>query len=353
MTSTRQRFEILDGLRGVAAIAVVMYHRRSWFPGGHGLEHAYLAVDFFFILSGFVIDYAYTARMRNGLTLKEFARARIIRLYPLIVIGAIIGTLLELMRSISQHNAHGAVNTLIAGVIASLCLPAWPSLMPQPFSINQPSWSLFFELAANAAFALVLCRLSTRKLALATSLAAVIWLYAAYVGQSASGYLHENLAWGFSRVAFPFMTGMLIQRCRTLVKPPKLPFAVASAILIAAFAPLHFTPSVDALYGAAMLFFVFPLIVLCSQATNPSNRLLPLIKASANISYPIYILHFSVLTCISTLRKVLHLPDLAWLGVGTVCSIAVASAISRIYDEPVREFLNRTRWPMRRIDAIE
>src|SRR5476649_1507301 len=92
---TKQHFEILDGLRGVAALAVVTFHFMEVVYSDYSqnfIGHGFLAVDFFFCLSGFVIGYAYDDRMA-ALGIWEFARSRLIRLHPLVVSGSVLGLL--------------------------------------------------------------------------------------------------------------------------------------------------------------------------------------------------------------------------------------------------------------------
>ncbi len=90
---TKQHYEILDGLRGVAAVTVVCFHLFEAFATSHidqRINHGYLAVDFFFILSGFVVGYAYDDRWQR-MSAWEFLKRRFIRLHPLVVLGALIG----------------------------------------------------------------------------------------------------------------------------------------------------------------------------------------------------------------------------------------------------------------------
>ena len=94
---TKPHYNLLDGLRGVAALIVVWYHVHEGYsfasgdPIITGLNHGYMAVDFFFILSGFVIGYAYDDRWKKGFTLGDFFRRRLIRLHPMIVMGFVLG----------------------------------------------------------------------------------------------------------------------------------------------------------------------------------------------------------------------------------------------------------------------
>ncbi|KJC50888.1 hypothetical protein UB31_11670 [Bradyrhizobium sp. LTSP849] len=114
----KEHFLTLDGLRGLAAFGVLLFHRRWLVPGGHFLDHAYLAVDFFFGLSGFVIAYAYGARLRDrSISFLGFLAVRVIRLYPLLILaGALAATA-------SALDGHTGVSVLIADICAMLALP--------------------------------------------------------------------------------------------------------------------------------------------------------------------------------------------------------------------------------------
>ncbi|MDA4698732.1 acyltransferase, partial [Enterobacter hormaechei] len=89
-SDSKKHYEILDGLRGIAAIMVAMLHILEIFSGGYHtklmINHGYLAVDFFFLLSGFVIAHAYDDRW-NKMTIGQFFKRRLIRLHPLIIAG--------------------------------------------------------------------------------------------------------------------------------------------------------------------------------------------------------------------------------------------------------------------------
>ena len=91
--TSKPHYEILDGLRGVAAVLVMLYHIGEGFatsPVDQSVNHGYLAVDLFFILSGFVIGYAYDDRWDIGLTVKDFLRRRLIRLHPMVIMGVLL-----------------------------------------------------------------------------------------------------------------------------------------------------------------------------------------------------------------------------------------------------------------------
>lgn len=155
---TKPHYNLLDGLRGVAALLVVWYHVHEGFAfagGGMitGINHGYLAVDFFFMLSGFVISYAYDDRWTKGLSLKDFFKRRIIRLHPMVIIGAIIGAITFMLQgSVQWDGTHIAtLAVMLAMICAMFIIPATSGCCyevrgnGEMFPLNGPSWSLFFE----------------------------------------------------------------------------------------------------------------------------------------------------------------------------------------------------------------
>ena len=110
---TKPHYELLDGLRGVAALLVIWYHVFEGFatsPVDQWLNHGYLAVDFFFILSGFVIGYAYDDRWKSTMDVKGFFKRRLIRLHPMVVMGAVLGAVTFLhtrMRAVGRYAGGG------------------------------------------------------------------------------------------------------------------------------------------------------------------------------------------------------------------------------------------------------
>jgi peptidoglycan/LPS O-acetylase OafA/YrhL len=157
-SDAKPHYEILDGLRGVAALLVLWYHVHEGFsfasgsPIIEGINHGYLAVDFFFMLSGFVISYAYDDRLGKSLSLGGFFKRRLIRLHPMVVLGAIWGTVCFLMQgSVQWDGTHVATSAvMIALLCAMFFIPAAPQSCyevrgnGESFPLNGPAWSLFF-----------------------------------------------------------------------------------------------------------------------------------------------------------------------------------------------------------------
>ena len=90
---SKPRYEVLDGLRGVAAYTIIFFHIVEGYskgPAYNVVNHGYLAVDFFYVLSGFVIGYAYDDRW-DRMTITDFFKRRLIRLHPMSIAGTITG----------------------------------------------------------------------------------------------------------------------------------------------------------------------------------------------------------------------------------------------------------------------
>lgn len=225
----KPHYELLDGLRGVAAMMVIWYHLFEGFatsPVDQHFNHGYLAVDFFFVLSGFVIGYAYDDRW-DRMTLSDFFRRRLIRLHPMVIVGVLLGTVAFCLQGCVQWDGTPVPwSSLAVGVLLSLLmLPTLPGSRfdvrgnGEMFPLNGPTWSLFFEYIGNIAYALCLRRLSTRNLALVVLLSALG--YAGYAIGNGSGFYNMGVGWtladnnlpgGLLRLSFGFSAGLLLSR---------------------------------------------------------------------------------------------------------------------------------------------
>ena len=198
---SKPHYDLLDGLRGVAALLVVWYHvfEGYAFAGGTSIEtinHGYLAVDFFFILSGFVIGYAYDDRWGKTLTVKNFFKRRLVRLHPMVVLGAVLG----------------AITFFIQGSVQ------WDGSHVEMYPLNGPSWSLFFEYIGNIFYALFIHKFSTKALTvMVVILGIALTMFAC---SDAAGYGSIGVGWtldgvnfvgGLLRMLFPFSMGMIYQ----------------------------------------------------------------------------------------------------------------------------------------------
>ena len=209
---TKPHYGLLDGLRGVAALLVVWYHvfEGYAFAGGKPyiecINHGYLAVDFFFILSGFVIGYAYDDRWNRTLTMKGFFQRRLIRLHPMVIMGAVLGTITFLLQgSVQWDGTHVATSAVMLALLLAMCfIPAVPGCgyevrgNGEMFPLNGPAWSLFFEYIGNILYALFIRRLSDKALlALVIALGAMLGCFAIF---DVSGYGSIGVGWTIDTV---------------------------------------------------------------------------------------------------------------------------------------------------------
>ena len=205
MRREARSFVTLDGLRGVAAFAVMMFHTNPFI--GRQVPEAFLAVDFFFALSGFVIAHAYTERLRTGMSPRSFLVLRLVRLYPLYILGTAIGILILPLTS----QADGVSQLAIEIAAAVLFLPSPVTELLYPF--NFPAWSLFHELLINGAFAALNNLLSRVVLCGIAAISAVILAgYAIWLGSLDTSNSWVHFEGGFVRVSFSFFAGVLVYR---------------------------------------------------------------------------------------------------------------------------------------------
>lgn len=280
--SSKPHYEILDGLRGVAALLVVLFHVFEIHShGDHSkqiINHGYLAVDFFFLLSGFVLGYAYDDRW-GKMTLKDFFKRRIIRLQPMIIIGSIIGALLFYFQD-SPALGWGGINEvpvwkmLLVMLIGFTLIPVgkgldirgWNEMHP----LNGPAWSLFFEYIANIVYALILRRVSKVVLAILVVVAAGFTIHYALTnpnGDIIGGWSIDDstqLKIGFIRLAFPFLAGLLLARMGKL-RYTKNAFLSAALLLVVLLSVPRLGDAdslwLNGLYECFCLIIMFPFII--------------------------------------------------------------------------------------------
>lgn len=368
-TDTKPHYDLLDGLRGVAALLVVWYHvfEGYAFAGGGTIEsinHGYLAVDFFFILSGFVIGYAYDDRWSKSLTMKDFFKRRLIRLHPMVVMGVVLGVITFCIQgSVQWDGTHVATSMIMLSVLCSLFfIPALPGAgyevrgNGEMFPLNGPSWSLFFEYIGNILYALFIRRLSTKALgALVVLLGAGLTAFAAF---DVSGYGNIGVGWtldgvnflgGSLRMLFPFTMGLFLSR---IFKPMKVrgAFWICSAVLLALFSVPYLEGmepvSMNGLYEMFCVIVVFPILIwLGASGSTTDKNSTRICKFLGDISFPLYIIHypFMYLFYAWLIEKQLFTLGETWQVVLCVYigSVVVAYLCLKLYDEPVRRWLSK------------
>lgn len=425
-TDTKPHFKILDGLRGAAALMVVWYHvfEGFAFAGGTAIttfNHGYLAVDFFFLLSGFVISYAYDSRWgkksgnniltgsnaqfsnslcstssysntpENTFTIWSFFKRRLIRLHPMVVMGAVIGAITFLIGgSLKWDGTQTQPLWILAALLMGMLLiPAYPGAgydvrgNGEMYSLNGPSWSLFFEYLGNVMYALFIRKLSGRGLGILTVIMGILLGWYAIADISTYGMIGVgwtldavNFFGGFIRMMFPFTLGMLICRNFKPCRAPKGIFWIASAALFAIFS-VPYIPAcgeicLNGVYEIACISIIFPMILWLGASaatsygdttTDPKNadaaaatdkndstsaapgRTEKISSFLGELSYPLYIVHYPIMYLFYQwlIKEKIYTLGECWLvvvGVMVLC-ITLAYACLKLYDLPVRKWLSR------------
>jgi peptidoglycan/LPS O-acetylase OafA/YrhL len=340
----RHHLLALDGLRGIAALAVVIYHRRWWIADdSEFLQHAYLAVDFFFMLSGLVVALAYERRLDDGrLGVRGFALLRVIRLYPMIVVGALLGAAFQCLHAVTSHDFGLIARTAAAFPFAVTVLPIPTPLFALPFALNEPSWSLFFELAANLLFAACVPWLRGRMIGIVILVFGIALIA---ISLSADG-LNTGWTWGelhggAVRVGFAFFAGVGLFRLRDTRYWPSLalPFPLLAVLLVAALLPSLLPGAANAGYDLAMTMLVFPAIIVTATNDRALGRWTGVMRVSGELSYPLYITHFPLLALSEALLWRLQLPNAAMLALSVAIALVAALLFARAFDVPVRKWL--------------
>lgn len=360
LTGGRPHYNVLDGLRGVAAIMVVCFHIFEAFATSHidqRINHGYLAVDFFFILSGFVIGYAYDDRWRTTTT-KDFIKRRIVRLHPMVVMGAVIGGILFYFQESSVWDVSKVTVMALFGamLLNALLIPAIPGSevrgLGEMFPLNGPSWSLFFEYIGNILYALFIRKLSTKALAVLVLIAGCGLATFAIVGpygDICAGFSLTTIEFtaGFLRLLFSFSAGLLLSRT---FRPAHIKgsFWWCSLIIVTVLAIPRIGGAehlwMNGLYDTICCLVIFPLLVYLGASAKSTNQFTTrACKFLGDISYPLYTVHYPFIYLYyawvknNKLTFEESLPGAAAVVIG---SIVLAYICLILYDIPVRKYLS-------------
>ncbi|RZL54353.1 MAG: acyltransferase [Pedobacter sp.] len=343
---TKQHFEILDGLRGVAALAVVIFHFMEWVQSDFSknfIGHGFLAVDFFFCLSGFVMGYAYDNRMEK-MGVFQFLLTRIIRLHPLVIMGSVLGLLAFLFDPFGGHPELYSKGKIFLAFICSLFLVPFPVIADRAFnlfSFNAPSWSLFWEYVANIVYAFVLCRIKRNYLLWLTILSGIAVCYVAYRANNLLGGWSGPTFWdGGARISYSFLAGLLIYRSNWIIKN-NLGFIGLALLLCLAFVMPY--SKWNWLSEPFVVLFYFPLIVALGAGTTLSPSLKNACSFSGKISYPLYMTHYAALWMFGnyyTSHKPAGIQLVIIIVASIILLIGFAYLVMMAYDIPVRRYLS-------------
>lgn len=374
--SSKPRFEILDGLRGVAAMVVVAFHLFETYSSGPSdqiLNHGYLAVDFFFVLSGFVIGYAYDDRWRK-MTTWDFFKRRLIRLQPMVVLGTLIGAFWFYF---SDAPVFGLVmqtpwwKLLVFTILGCMMFPTPPSMDIRGWqeinSLNGAQWSLLWEYIANILYALIIRRLSTVVLGVFVFMSALLTVdlaldidisgllaardYAQYTVIGGFGLTPDQIYIGLCRLLYPFFGGLLLYRLgRLRINLRRGAMLWCSLAVAATLVMPHIGGQthqwLNGLYCAVVILLVYPAIVAAGAGSQlKGRRTTAVCKFLGMISYPLYITHYPMIYV--QMNWAANHADAPpgthiWVAVSIfIASIAVAYASVKVYDLPVRAWLSQ------------
>lgn len=335
----------LDAMRGVAALAVLVHHAERELHVGFGFAYGYLAVDIFFLMSGFVIAAAYEPRMDARMPLWAFLKLRLVRLYPMILLGALLG--------IAVAAVHGTIGpTLrVAALSALTMLPLiWAGDLL--FPVNIPEWSLFFEIVTNFFHRIVAGRLSRRVLVAILAISFVLLMLAGWrLRGLANGFSPATFWGGFPRAFLSYFGGVLLYRMRGAWAPhvPRVPLPLLLAAFLAVVvgeAAMGGRVPASAYWLAAVL-FVFPtLLMLLAEARVPAG-MARAAEALGDLSYPLYAVHMPLLLLVApTILRFAPERRAIFALLVTLLIAGIALLLDRIYDRPVRRGLqSRSRTP--------
>ena len=330
---SNKHFDALDGLRGVAALMVVLGHSSAMMLG-HDNAFVFrkkLAVIFFFMLSGFVVTSAYDALIRNGYPIGDFLLRRAIRLYPMIVAGAVLSSIsCAFFEPAFRHSWRG----LAASLGAILCLPSphtnfnWWTRFP----INPPEWSLFDEITLYIVFAFLLVRFSMPVLILV-----VVTAFAVYTAADLRSFPSDMpMASLWSGALSAFGIGMLLFRLHDAGSLPNVrpPFVVLGLVIVVmCVIPAWVGPMPD-----AIAFVILCPMVITAGAARGRGDATRAERLLGKLSFPLYIVHWPFLVVVHHVLQ----PS---LGAATSIACAMALAISAawclslLWDDPVRHRL--------------
>lgn len=349
LLKTKQHYEILDGLRGIAAIAVVIFHFMEIATPDYKdnfIAHSYLAVDFFFCLSGFVIAYAYDDKIKLMGT-KTFLKLRLIRLQPLVVVGALIGLIAFVFDPFSDLSAKFSGGQIFLMFLSATCLIPYPSVPERYFNLfhlNPPTWSLLWEYIANIAYAVYLSKIRISVLKVLVIVGACGLLYEAHVAEYLGvGWGVENAWGGAFRVFYSFLAGILVFRLSWRIKN-KIGFW-GLALLLAIVFLLPFLEKYNAVIDPLLVIFYFPfLIMLGAGADRLKGVSHTFCKFLGNVSYPLYMIHYPFIWIfMSYVEK--YKPAMNEMIIiiiaGVFLLIGLAYVIMEKIDTPVRKFFKR------------
>jgi peptidoglycan/LPS O-acetylase OafA/YrhL len=350
---TKHRFHVLDGMRGIAALAVMLFHYHSFGVHSRFFSNTFTAVDFFFVLSGFVLSHAYGEKLRVGTGAGDYLVRRIARLFPLAALGLLIGAPAFYVLSVAGKDAGYSVHNLVVMLSCNLFflpyLGEWGVRAKDVFPIDHALWSIFLEMLASVAF-IWLVRMRGLTL-LWIAVASYVALFSAaalsgilpgfYLPSPDMGWNSTNFLGGFPRVLCSFMCGMLLYRLYKLQPMNGLlgfiqrrRIASVPLLYLCLVLTLFFPFYVKGLFSWCAILFVAPFLVIQGGQIECSSHLLSSASEFLGwVSYPIYCLHQPIMNTVKVLDKYDGWSrDASWRAIAIPAALLLAALCAATID---------------------
>jgi peptidoglycan/LPS O-acetylase OafA/YrhL len=345
-------FPAIDGLRGVAAAAVVILHFNALFQNGINIQYAHLAVDFFLLLSGFVVSHSYDDKIGGGWSVARFMAVRAARLYPMIIAGSLLGSIIIFSRVVifKDLSLFGAILATMANLFM---FPTRQLLHIRPwgFPLNSPFWSLSVEFIINVIYCAAFRYLKLPVIALLVALGVGVSIWTASLRHTLDvGPLYAEYGLGLARALYPFSMGVLICRLSTRIPSPRVDLVPLALLLIGA---LLLPISRDWRVELVLTVVVFPAIVVASIHAVARGRVAAFSRWLGKLSFPMYATHYPIVVIFSQGVRVLHLSGLSSHIVEILCGlvvIGVAVVLAVWVEEP--GVLVLRRWSARFLPSL-
>jgi peptidoglycan/LPS O-acetylase OafA/YrhL len=341
-----ERYEALDILRGTAALMVVLCHFSSRLDL-HGLfQHGYLAVDFFFALSGFVIQRVYGARLASGtLGIAAFVRIRAARLWPMVLCGTVLAAFVDIFRPGAFSRSQHLSDIVVTGLLGLLLLPTFwrTTLENTTYPLNGPVWSLFFELFANVAHAIALRRHVPRRfwiLLMSISLLLLVWT-SIHLQNIHVGTHRSTFVLGFPRMFWSYSLGVMLADVE-LRFPKLLNVWHCAAILVSALAWPELPSPLSEVFDLFFVCVLSPCIIVAAASCETPRPVVS--KWIGDLSYPLYMIHYPFVRVAGVVVRRLDLSvqlNLMMAFSGTLALAIAALFVLNVYDLPARRSLRR------------
>jgi peptidoglycan/LPS O-acetylase OafA/YrhL len=344
-TDAQKRYVNLDGLRGVAALAVCFWHAHQLGIGN--LPSAYLGVDLFFLMSGFVLDAAYSKRLETNLSPGKFMLIRVVRLYPLYILGTLALLVYFLIaRHSGANDIFSSTYLFSAFALGALFLPI-KSANPTYFlfPLSPPAWSLFLELIVNYLYTIKIIRKNNKFMLVAIAISAILMIVsAAKFGTLDLGWNVSTFPWGVPRVIFSFFAGVILFRIsdkwewNSFIHPIFLP--VLTVLMLS-------VPAGGVFQGFSQVGIIllgFPFLVFISIKCDTGPKLTSVYKWAGELSYPLYALHVPVIRWLNGALQAVHIQpkETWWAGwLGMALAVAASGVALVVYDRWARSKLSR------------